>query len=416
MRYFGNEEELEVSDKHLVLRIVLFCIVFVIAVTAFSKAVVGIGYKEPGYYDIETNTVEDALLYNKGITFTHYFDGKSDDIKKELLAAKDAYSEVLSRAYKLLDPENTYDGFVNIAYLNAHRGENVEISDELFAILTDAYDKTREKSGYNMFAGAVHSAWNSILVLDEPEDFDPENNPDEAARISGIAEMTAELDNFSFTVVDADRHIVRFDVSAEYLAYLAQCEAEPVILDLNVLHDAYMVSMVRDTMEEKGFNRGYITCGGITVSLSKHEAGAYCLYAKDEDGITTAASVPVTAGSVCSERRSFAFTDNELGYYKIENGGRTYYRHPNFAVDTGEFTDVLMTSYVISAAGNIVDACYYNAVMNAMPDMYSAAKLAGDHHDFIIAYTIQTGDKVVFTNAPNAITLEDDKYTINTNI
>lgn len=412
MRYFGNEEELEVSDKHLVLRIILFCLVFVIAVTAFSKAVVGIGYKEPGYYDIETNTVEDALLYNKGITFTHYFDGESDKIKKELLAAKDVYSEVLSRAYKLLDPKNTYDGFVNIAYLNSHLGEDVEISDELFAILTDAYDKTLEKSGYNMFAGAVHSAWNSILVLEDPEEFDPLNDPDEGARISGIAKMTAELEHFEFTVVDADRYIVRFDVSDEYLAYLEECEAEPVILDLNVLHDAYMVSMVRDTVEEKGFNRGYITCGGLTVSLSKHEAGAYCLYAMDEDGICTAASVPVTAGSVCSERRAFAFSDSELGYYSIENNGRTYYRHPNFAVDTGEFADVLMTSYVISTCGNIVDACYYNTVLNAMPDLYSAAKFAGNHHDYIIAYTIQSGDNVIFTNNPNAITLEDADYVL----
>lgn len=401
-----STEKIEVNDKHLVLRIVCFALAFVIAVVAFSRAVIGIGQKDPGYYDIETETVEDALLYAQGIRFTHYFDGESSEIKNELAAAKTAYSKALAEAYKLLNCENTYTDYVNLATINQSLGSDVELSDKLYAILMDAYAKTRENKGFNVFAGALNAAWEDILVLDDPTPFDPLNDPEEGERIARLARAASDASSFSLTVVDAERHIVRLDASKTYLSLIDELEADGRILDLGALHDAYMVALVRDAMEAEGFTNGFITCGGLTVSLSEHAAGAYCLYGYSGE-VNIAARVPITGGSVCSELRAFGFTEDELGYYTVEQEGRTFFRHPSFKCTTGGFADKLLSSYVISTDGDIIGAVYNNIILNAADSPESITPPG----DCIIAYTMQNDGKFLYTNAPTAVKTESG-YTV----
>ena len=54
--------KLEVSDRHLTLRIVLTAAAFVVAVIAFTIGVVRIGHKDPGYHAIEAKVDAEALL------------------------------------------------------------------------------------------------------------------------------------------------------------------------------------------------------------------------------------------------------------------------------------------------------------------------------------------------------------------
>ena len=211
-------QDIFVSKKHLGLRIAAFVLAFLAALTAFSLALTGIGRKEEGYYQIEANPDEEAFLYASGVAFVYQFQGSSSDIRSALNELKNYYSVALKRAYILLDPVNTYEGYVNLATLNQHIGEDLEVSEELYNVLTDAARRTAAGEGYSMFAGAVYSEWNSILMLDDPERFDPVNDPEEARRLERLGAMADREDLFSLEIVDEIRHIIRLNVAEEYLS------------------------------------------------------------------------------------------------------------------------------------------------------------------------------------------------------
>ena len=94
-------QDIFVSKKHLGLRIAAFVLAFLAALTAFSMAITGIGRKEEGYYQIETNPDEEAFLYAGGIAFVYHFEGSSSDIRSALNELKNYYSVALKRAYQI---------------------------------------------------------------------------------------------------------------------------------------------------------------------------------------------------------------------------------------------------------------------------------------------------------------------------
>ena len=341
------------SDKtRLWLRVIAFAVALVVGIGGITIGVVRLGSKKPGYYACETNPDEQAPTYALGVSLQYYLDGNSDAIKETSNRLRDAYSAALSRAYKLLDARNNYDGFVNLATLNAAYGTEIQVSDELFAVLTDAWDRTQAGEGFNLFAGALYEEWNSILILDEPEPFDPLNDDEVRIRIAELAKRTAELSNFSLTVLDAASHRIRVDVSEDYLAFLRENEYGTTVLDLNLLEVAYRLRIVRDALEADGLCHGYLTTSdGLTVSLSGNAVGEYAAYGLIDGKLAQIAALPVTASSACSIFCA-AFTDIPY-YYRITTGGVTHYRHPYFDA-AGEFPELLEMAAVV--AGDPVDA------------------------------------------------------------
>ncbi len=178
--------KLKVSDKHILLRVILTAVFFVIAVVAFTVGVTNIGRKTSGYQLIEGKTDSEALTYNNAVHYKYWFEGSSNQIKRGIRDLESEYTQILSNAYKQLDHQNTYLGQVSIGTINQNLGKEVSVSPELYAILQDAYEKTLEKKGFNMFAGALYDEWHSILILEDPDDFDPMVNEYQAQRIKAI--------------------------------------------------------------------------------------------------------------------------------------------------------------------------------------------------------------------------------------
>ncbi|MCQ2540154.1 MAG: hypothetical protein MJ114_06870 [Acetatifactor sp.] len=322
------------------------------------------GKKAEGFYTITETVDETAPLYGDGIEFHCFFSGKSDDIKEELRQAEQAYSTTLQRAYKLLDPNTEYNGFPNLASINHNLNTPVSVNEELFAVLQDAYAKTLEEKGYNIFAGSLYQYWYSILILQDAEDFDPLFNADEADRIGRLAEATADLENFSLTFDESNR-TVTFSVSDKYLKLCEELEVSSDFLDCNLLKDAYMLKIVVPVLEAKDFGRGYIlTNSGLSVSLSGYSSGKYVYYDYIGGQVRQMSTVDAKAGSVCSTFRTFAMAKNEAYYHQYEKEGKTYYRNPYVSVSKEGFGNFLRGSFVVGE-DDISDVVYTNVKLLA---------------------------------------------------
>lgn len=324
---------IEVSSKHKILRTVLFVAAFVLAVYAFTRGVLSIGHKDPGWQEISASVDNEAPLYHYGFTIQYYADGSSSQIREVVKQVTDIYSRSLARAYKLTDTQNLYSGYVNLATLNSSDGARVQLGQELFDILVKAYDLTLRNQGYNMFAGALYSEWNTILNSYDAVQFDPLVNDYQAYRIQRLAETVSDLSNFRFEIADYAERIVVFEVSENYKALMKELEISAPALDLNILRDAFVMEIVRSALVSEDLTNAQMSSdSGMAFSLVSGKSSAFL------------SATPVNS--------------SDLGYYIVEAEGVQYLRHPYFDTRTGSFSNLVMQCSVLGAQDRLADVSY----------------------------------------------------------
>lgn len=390
---------IEVSDKHVPLRIAVFALAFIIAVTAFGFAVAGLGHKDADYYSITADPNDEAPLYSANISLRCWFDGESEEIKTAINRAQAAFNASLLESYKLLDAENEYLTVSNVASLNEKIGEDLTLDPRLYEILLDAYAKTQEQRGYNMFAGPLYAEWTTLLYLENPVDFDPLNDPEEAERLERLSTLAGDLSLYRLTIVDAESHTLRFDVDVRVLKELEELEIDAPILDLNLLHDAYELALTAEGLEEADCRSGYLSSeSGLSLSLSEMKTGEFRLYALGGEGTEPAAAVIAEGGTAASQFRSFSYGDDPGGFYTVRDGdGFEHQRSPYVPAD-GLFREKLQSSLVVNLQGDAVEACYRNICLNSLDTLREGKNLASESDDPIL-YTTAGSGKTVYANA-----------------
>lgn len=402
MKKNKKEENIVVSEKHVGLRLTLFVIAALIAVLAFSYGVSQLLHRDEGYYDIEIPKNSEFSMYSVGFSVSYYFEGESAEIRSNTKKLEDLTATHLLRAYKLLDNDEEYDGYSNIATLCSNIGEEISVGKELYYILADAYERTTSGGVYNMFAGSLYDEWQSILTLEEESipDFDPSNNENSARRIEELAEMTSRLEYFGLEFTSEEKYTVRFTVSDEYLAFLRENEYSERILDLNILADAYKLELVASAFEKAGFKNGYLyTDSGCALSLSEHTGSEYVLYGYGgELAPKELAYVSVTEGSAASMLYSFPLYDGELMYYEI-NG---IHRSPNFDPRTGANDPSTASSLAVS--DSLLDTCVANLRVFCGED---AELVASEYDGMKIAYTEYDAPQTVHASSDGFAAAEE---------
>lgn len=344
-------KNLEVSDKHIGLKVVLFIVFLVIAVSAFSYGVTLIGKKESGYQSISVSSSSqgsEVATFAKEISFSHYFEGTSNSIKKEVRTLQKVYTSILYDVCRQLDAENTYEGAVSLGALNSNLGVAVSVSPELYAVLKDAYSRTLEKKNFNMFAGALYAEWKSILILDDASEFDPLNNEYMTYRIGEIAKEVSDLSNFTLEFLDDSTCTVLFDVSEHYLAFSSEFELSSVVLDLNLMANAYKLSLLAQELEALGYKNGYLVSNdGLVVTLSETFEQSFVLYGIENENplssnIVERGAVAVSGAASKVYMSAFAFGS----YYNATVNG--HLRNLFFDTTTGESHEVILSCTIIS--------------------------------------------------------------------
>ena len=327
-------KNIEVSDKHVGLRVVLFIVALALAVSAFSYAVTSLGEKESGYQSVSTSG---------DIAFSYYFEGTSNSIKKQLKALQSVYSSILTDYCDQLD--------ATITNLNSNLGVEVSVPSAVYEVLKDAYARTLEQKNFNMFAGALYAEWESILILDDASEFDPLNSEYMAYRISEIAREVSDLSNFSLEFVDDSTCTVRFSVSQHYSDFASEFELEAGPLDLNLMENAYKLSIIASELEVQGYNNGYLVSSeGLARTLSETSEQGYVLYGLDENGeVAERGNFGVSGTSSKVFMSAFSFGT----HYNATVNGRL--RHLFFDTTTGEINDVILACTIISEDSDIVD-------------------------------------------------------------
>ena len=396
-------------------RIIAFLIAVGIAIASFTIGVMQYAHRETGYYEVGYSNAANAEVYDSGVHLLYYAEGGSSFIRQHLNEVQRVFSDDLLQYYRLLSAEKTYEGLNNIAALNAAPEQALKVDAVLYAVLKDAYARHEMQEGYHLFSGALHTEWQSMRYLEEPEQTDPLLNDDEAEFLKVLTSQLARKEQFSLEF-DDNNSTVTLHISEEYRNWTEQNEIEAPVLDLNLLHDAYLLQLVAMRMTAQGYTDGYLyTESGISISLGKQGNMEYSLYAVGESGVETIAVTALQQPAAFCSFTVVSPTEERYGYYKIELEGKPYYRHPYVNVKNGSFSNVLMTAALGGTSEQAVDLAYVMLVLSSLESAEAVAEyVSALPQEIISAYTLQDDtERILYTGSPaEEIKMQDNTFTL----
>ena len=332
-------------------RIFLFLFFALLAVGSFTWGVVQLGHKESGYQTIETSDAHGDVLFRSGLTLRYWAEGSSAEIRDLTERVSRAYSDSLYENFRLLDPDQTYEGVTNLASLNSAPAQSLPIPDRLAVVLSDALEKTAADIGYSALSGPLFREWRSLLYLEDPEPFDPLNNPEEAERIHALTAALRAPDAASLSLSESDGQTTAcLQVSPELSSLMDSLELTAPVLDLALLHDAYLMDLVAEDLLAAGYDQGVLySRSGLTRCL---RPGETLSVVPDDTQPEKVFSAPAPASAVrfsASEK-----WDQGYGAYAV---GETL-RHAWIDVRTGEPAASVAQTALIAPGGSALTVAW----------------------------------------------------------
>ena len=306
---------------------------------------------------------------------------------------KGCYEDSLKLYYMLFDSENTYSDVVNIASLNASKGKELTVGKELYNALYDAYTRS-QNGGISIFDGVYNSLRDSLVFSENPYDDDPAVNT-ESAQLLAELNKVASKENAVTLTFNSDGKSVLFDLSDEYKAFLKKYGLTCPVLDLGLLHDAYLLKYTSDAITARGFKSGYLTTeSGLTLIQPDVDELSLCLYDgyDEKDNPITAAGVGAKGNSAGALVRTDKIFSDEYGFYSVRSGNKDLIRH-RYMKSFDSSTDV-QSVLAIDSKGDIVSAVSLALnMLNTSEDNLGVVLSERSNTDLIY---ILSGDKTVY--------------------
>ena len=389
------------KDRKLLLRLLGFIAAVIVAVVAFTQGILHIGHKDPGYYDVGLTAEANAALYGAGAHLLVYAEGSSSEIRQLLTARQKTFSQALLAAYRLLDAEHTYDGVVNIASLNQQPGQSLAVDDALYQVLCDAQARYALGQGYTPFAGPLYREWQTLRYLNDPLAQDPSNNAQEAALLGNLTALIARPDAAALDL-SVPGHAM-LTVSPAYAAFLADEELEGPVLDLSLLHDAWLLTLTARVLRDQGLAGYLYTDSGCSLWLDSGDT-RYTLYGEAGDALAAIGTLAWASPSAYCQFTALPPDAEQPGYYSID-GLR---RHPLIDPRSGLPAGLVRTAAVAGDADSLVDIAYELAMLCLAEDQAALAGRLPQAAGFF-AYTLADSPQTLYLPAgfDDRVTLEE---------
>lgn len=318
---------MEVSDKHLTLRLVAAAFFFVVAVTAIVYGVKELLRTPTGWQEIDggssaTSCASDfTLLYDVG--------SGSSSAKDELRRLKAAYSAAAERAYKLFSADEEFEGVGNPAALNGHLNEAVELDPELY----EALELVEASGDRTVYLGPALEVYEGIFYCTEDwqrDDFDPMTNKELAALMAKIAAFASDPESVGIELLGDNR--ARLNVSDEYANFL-EAETLTRVMDFGWTKNAFAADLIASSLIDAGLPHGCLTSyDGFTRNFDGRGTDfTVNVYALNDGGPVLAAKLDYSGPRSFVTYRDFPLSDEDVWQIAVRDDGTTRTRFLNLS-------------------------------------------------------------------------------------
>ena len=304
-------------EKHFNLRVVLVILALVIGISAIAYGVSSCLNSEPGWQEIESESVE--INCSADFTF-QYCLGQSDMSataeRKQLTAL---YTQLVEKGYQIFTADEGFDGVNNVFYVNAHVNEDITVDTALYdaLVLVNQYDFRY------LFLAPVWQEYEAVFLCttdSEAMRYDPTRSEEMKAYFAEICTFINDPSMIDLQILGDNR--IRLNVDKEYLDF-AEGNGITDFLDFGWMVNAFIADYIADSVAENGFTNGYLASyDGFTRNLDQR-GETYGLNIFDLVGqdIYRPAVIHYTGPMAAVNLRSYPMVEEDRWhYYGFEDG------------------------------------------------------------------------------------------------
>lgn len=310
-------EKIELSDKNIGWRLSFFILFVVIAVSAFAFCVNSFFSKDPGWYQIETNSSDEAHCGNEFVFM--YNLGVSQNATDENRALTILYTEACEMAHKLFHNKETFEGVNNVRYINEHPNEVIEVDAGLYKAFSviDTYDNR------NLYLAPVYNQYDEIFYCQDDSqlvNYDPRLSEAVAVEYAEIAVFANNPEMVDVKLLGDNK--IQLYVSEEYLAYAKESYITDFI-DFFWMKNAFVTDYLAEIMIERGYTHGTLTSyDGFSRTMDTSENSySFNIYDRVDEALYPAGVMQYQGANSLVYFRDHMLSDMDWQhYYALSNG------------------------------------------------------------------------------------------------
>lgn len=313
-------EKVELSDRHIVLRLVLAAVFLVAGASALAYSVSQFFTGSSGWREIGTLSA-DGITCSTDFTFMYDL-GRDGSVSKEKRELTSIYSAACKTAYELFNASESFDSVNNICAINHAVNTDIPVDPALY----EAFSEIKASGDRSVFLGPAYEIYNGIFTASTDDDalaFDPVTNPDLKELFAEISGYARDPESVDIKLLGGNK--IRLEVSKEYADFMASQELNNYI-DFYSLKNAFITDYLCKTVTDAGFTHGVITSkDGFSRSLGS-DSLSFTVY-KNLGGTVYPAAVMnyQSQRSVVYLRGYMLSTDDSFGYRYLSGSMRTPY-------------------------------------------------------------------------------------------
>lgn len=182
-------EKIQLSEKHIHLRIFLVILLLAVAAVSFTYALTSYLKEETGWKVIKVSSAAKANVGDE-FTFQYELGGGETSATAEYKALTILYSDATVKAYEIFSADESFEDVVNLYELNQHPGEVLTVEESLY----QALELLETYGNRNLYFGPVYEEMYNLFQCKEDYEtasFDPEQNEVLREEFAVIADFAA---------------------------------------------------------------------------------------------------------------------------------------------------------------------------------------------------------------------------------
>lgn len=310
-------EKIELSEKHIPLRIILVVVCIAIAGVALAAAINGLMDTHPGWQQVEVDS--DTVNCSQDFVLNYDFSQAGSSATSLYRQVSKIYSQSCEKAYLLFTPDNPAEDFGNVYAVNQAVNTPVSVDPWLYR----AFEVLEENDCRLQYLAPVYALYDDLISSDSDvmaAQLDPAQDSDMAAYAAQIAEFARDEGSIHLELLGDDQ--VRLTVSRTYLQF-AEENGISVFLDFHWMTNAFIVDYLAEQLQENGFTDGYLAShDGFTRNLDTRGT-AYSGNIFNRDGLETYQAGQMIYARSCAMvylRDYPANQRDQWSYYTWEDG------------------------------------------------------------------------------------------------
>ena len=386
-------QTIELSEANQKSRLILICVLVVIAAVAFTAGVMSFVKGDPGWRTIEVTTGE--VNCSEEFVFKYYFPstrGAASAANKQIVSL---YTEATQKAYWLFNADEVHSEIKNIAYLNRHPNETVTVDPVLY----NALEMLEGSGGRHLYLAEVYSQYDNVFLSEtdgEAATQDPARSEEIKDYVNQILAFSNDPSHVSLELLE--NYQVRLTVSDAYQTFAQENEFTNFI-DFHWTKNAFIIDYFAQLMIDAGYTDGYIgSYDGFTRNLMNNkESFSFNVFDRIENGIELVARMEYDEPMSIVFLRNYPMANLDRWHYYIyaDGTGATAY------IDTADGLSKTAVANLVSYAGGNTGCA--EILMQMIPTYVSdtldemALQSMTEHQIF----SIWCQDATVFYNDPD---------------